>query len=747
MSTMSTTGLYEEDLHGTNPANLVTGEIQTLQVPGPDDYYFIIPKAAPYFTDSLKVYNAQTGQLYVENEDYLTGHFFIEAMDSIGRPINGSIRFMKRTIQGQVRLEYRTIGGQWGFSDSAILAELSNRQLNPLIRTWAQIDVLPALFPVLEHNQAVNSLIGSAQILEALEALTAVVEASAEGASQSHLLDFANPHRVTKAQVLLGLVQNYAMATDTEARAGLRDDVYMSSRAVYLQVVDKALTPLNAHIAAQGNVHGLTAADLNLGRVPNFSAASPTEAVDITNNITLLTPYTGALLFEQLSNVPRIDALENLIRDHIADTNNPHQLTPAILGMYSNAEIDQKLADIAGGGGDATTFGGKTPAEWEDSFTSVDDVESVIDKVRIQHEENIALIQTVSLTSSWTPADETAYQGSLIGSATAGYGMYGVINSFNSVNLIQGSDVPQIPNLATLRNAADGWASAEDAVYVIAPNGALRAYGSASVAAPVGWKDDVSFNTANALEAVWATASLVYMRKRGTPANGSNPAIPGDLYMYGAATPLTLVSPSSEGPVTIFTSSQQTYIGETSVLEIADDVFVGRGTAPWVSAINAVITAVSAEIDGIDNTDFIRDIRIGDTHVIITSSVQGDLYVYQINRTGNNVTGVVRVTDPAIFDTHGTLVPIGAITGVKAVSGAYKHFCIVTADDEALFFGDNSQGQCEVDNAAGPFLSIAAGNNFTVTVNTKHQTMFWGNSPDNSMLYGNRGITIEEVTP
>jgi hypothetical protein len=746
MSTMSTTGLYEEDLYGTNPANLVTGEIQTLQVPGPDDYYFIIPKAAPYFADSLKVYNHQTGVLYVENVDYLIGHYFIEAMDSIGRPICGSIRFMKRTIQGQARLEYRTVGGQWGFSDSAILAELSNRQLNPLIRTWAQIDVLPALFPVLEHNQPVNSLIGSAQILEALEDLTAVIEASAEGASQSHLLDFANPHKVTKAQVLLGLVQNYGMATDVEAKAGTRSDVYMSARAVYLQVMDKALTPLNAHINAIGNVHGLTAADINLGRVPNFSAATPTEAIDITNNNTLLTPYTAALLITELANVPRIDALENLIRNHINDVNNPHHLTPAILGMYSNAQIDQKLADLSAGGGDATTFGGKTPAEWEDGFTSVDDVESVIDKVRVQHETNITLIQTVGLESNWTPSMESAYQGSLVGSATAGHDMYGVMNAFGSVNVIQASAAPQIPNLDTLRKAADGWASAKNAVYVIAPNGSLRAYGSASVAAPVGWKDDVSFNPANAIEAVWATAGLVYMRKRGTPA-GAGPAIPGDLYMYGSSTALTLVSPSSEGPVAMFMNAQQTFVGETSILEIANDVFKGRGTAPWVTAINAIITSVTATIKGKDATDFIRDVRVGDTNVIISSSKRGDLYVYQINRTGNTITSIVAVADPFIFDTHGVKVPIGTITGTKAVSGIATHFCILTSDGKALFFGDNSQGQCEVDDAAGPFLTIAAGNNYTVTVNDRHQTMFWGNSPDNSMVYGDRGITVEEVTP
>jgi hypothetical protein len=746
MSTMSTTGLYPEDLTGTNPLNLVTGEIQTLQVPGPDDYYFIIPKAAPYFTDSLKVYNAQTGQLYVENVDYLTGHFFIEAMDSIGRPINGSIRFMKRTIQGQVRLEYRTIGGQWGFSDTAILAELSNRQFNPLIRSWGQIDVLPALFPSLEHQQPINSLVGSAEIKKALEDLAAVIEASAEGASQSHLLDFNNPHKVTKAQVLLGLVQNYAMATDAEARAGTRDDVYMSSRAVFLQITDKALNPLNAHINARGNVHGLVAADINLGRVPNFPAATPTEAVDITNNSTLLTPYTGSLLIQQLSNVPRIDALENLIKQHIADTNNPHKLTPAILGMYSNAQIDQKLADIAGGGGDATTFGGKTPAEWEDGFVAVADAESVIDKVRVQHETNIALLQAVSLESPWTPANESAYQSWLIGAAQAGYSAYSVSNSLWSTLLVQSATGVQIPNVDVMRNAQENWSGVKDASYVVAPNGSLRAYGPASVAAPVGWKDDVSFDPANALEAVWATSGLVYMRKRSIPA-GTGEATPGDLYVYGASTPLTLVATSAQGAAGVFTSSQHLFIGETTIVELADDTFQGRGQAGWVTAINAVIAALETEINSKSAGDVIRNACVGDTHVVFTSSVRGDLYVYQINRTGNNVTGVTRVANPVIFDGNGTVVPIANITGITWCTGQYSHFGMVTADGGALFFGDNSQGQCEVDNKAGPFLAVVAGFNYTVTINDKHQTMFWGNSPDNSMLYGTRGTVIEEVTP
>ncbi|MBG7006393.1 hypothetical protein I5G20_13505, partial [Pseudomonas aeruginosa] len=128
------TGLYPFDPNGTNPQNFIKGERQTLQVPDGDDYYFIIPFAAPFFVDSLRLFNPLTNQTYVEGVDYLIGHWFIEAMESIGRPIAGSIRIMKRSINAMIGMDYRTIGGQWGFSNQQILAELARKQYNPLIR-------------------------------------------------------------------------------------------------------------------------------------------------------------------------------------------------------------------------------------------------------------------------------------------------------------------------------------------------------------------------------------------------------------------------------------------------------------------------------------------------------------------------------------------------------------------------------------------------------------------------------------
>lgn len=47
---------------------------------------------------------------------------------------------------------------------------------------------------------------------------------------------------------------------------------------------------LNQHTAATGNVHGLTKDDIDLELVPNFALATKQEAIGAVNNTTLMSP-------------------------------------------------------------------------------------------------------------------------------------------------------------------------------------------------------------------------------------------------------------------------------------------------------------------------------------------------------------------------------------------------------------------------------------------------------------------------
>lgn len=739
MSTMSTTGLYAEDLYGTNPANHITNEIQTLQVPGADDYYFIIPLAAPFFADSMQVYNAQTSAKYTENVDYELGHYFIDAMDSIGRPICGSIRFLKRSIVGQVRLQYRTIGGVWGFSDTEILAELSNKRLNPLVRTWGQIAPIPYAFPPLSHDQPLNSLVGSEEIRDAIERLTAVIEETHGGSSDTHATNYNNPHKVTAAQVGLPLVPNFAMATDTQAIAGLRSDLFLSPLGAKLLITEIAIKPLQAHINAKGNVHGMTAADINLGNVPNYPAATPTTAVDVTNDRVLLTPYTASLLFQRLSNSQLVQELSDKLNAHILDENNPHKVTPSKIGTYTALQIDQKIAAGGGGGsgGDAATFGGKTPSEWEDGFVGVQNAEDLLTKVTDQTEANTAVVLAVLVEDPVDQAQVEALRKQLIAATYAGYNTYSVINGNNTAAFVEATGQDNFPE--QLKQSVDSWFARKDAYYYIAANGSVHASGSAAIQAPAGYRDDASFLVANRISRIWASKDTVFIQ-RWT----ANTQAPGELLAYTSSTGApTVVKPAADGTAMVLTNSQLVQTEENILIEAPTNSFKAYGTGDWVTKSNAAVANALQRLKTVDPTDVINSVALSDNYLIFMGSTTGTLLVYDIVRAA----GVYTITYNAapVWRNANGVVPTAQVTNAQMVTGRYGHVIAITADGRVFGIGDNSNGQLDVDPVYGTFLSATAGNGFTTSVTANNRVQFWGDSPDNSLLYINKPKYVMET--
>lgn len=742
----STTNLYPEDLNGTNPLNLIKNEVHTLQVPqNPKDFYFIIPYAAPFFVDSLRVFNNATGDEYYEGDDFLVGHRFIEAMDSIGRPIAGSIRFMRFDIIGQVRLEYRTIGGNWGFSDAAILRELSHKTYNPLVRSWGDIDVLPYSFPPLIHDQPLNELVGSPELHASLERIADILEASAAGATQNHLNDFNNPHRVTKEQVKLGNVPNFKMADDTESTECLRSDLFANPRGVLLAIQEHALKPLNAHINARGNVHGMVPADIGLGNVPNFPAATPAQAIDPTNNNTLLTPYTASLLVQKLQNDPRLDQLIIDFQNHIT-AYNPHNVTPAMIGTYTAAEIDQKIAagGGGGGGGNALPFGGETPDQWEAKFPAVDDINTMLEGIGDQYQDRNGEMSSVDMASPLTPEVIAEENSRKIAWAFGAYAAYGIYNSLNQCHIVASSETKvganQFPE-ATFANGQNHWASDKDANYYIDSIGAIHYWGANVVPVPAAYRSGAGFVPANASAGIWASKDYFW-----TMLQSNN-----SLHRFNRAGAKT---------VEIAADVALAYVGNGMVdprpigiaeVGMDDPVITPFGDASWKTAFNAakatwapkkfldcrigteylnviLFTGEAPTVDPNDPTNSTPDTR------------EYSLKIYKIN-FGASIT-LTDVTNTIDIRNHsdGTITKANLVTGTTQVAGSYTHFVFTkprpgSTLSDLLSYGDNSQGQLEMLPTSAPFLSIAAGYQYTITINRKNFVEFWGNSTDNSMFY------------
>ena len=101
---------YPFDPYGTASTNLITNENQVLTPANGDNYHYIVPKWAPYFLASLKIYHAGSSRYLVEGIDYYGSHWFHAASHLTELEVYGSITFVDTSLSGTVTLEYQTIG-------------------------------------------------------------------------------------------------------------------------------------------------------------------------------------------------------------------------------------------------------------------------------------------------------------------------------------------------------------------------------------------------------------------------------------------------------------------------------------------------------------------------------------------------------------------------------------------------------------------------------------------------------------
>lgn len=157
-----------------------------------------------------------------------------------------------------------------------------------------------------------------------------------------HIADRNNPHAVTKAQVGLGSVQNYGIATKADAETGTNNALYMTPLRVKEAITAQAGTALNAHIADKANPHAVTKAQVGLGSVENYGIAAQSEATTGTSNVKYMTPLRVKEAITAQAVAP--------LNSHISNTNNPHAVSKAQVGLGSvqNYGIATKVEAEAG---------------------------------------------------------------------------------------------------------------------------------------------------------------------------------------------------------------------------------------------------------------------------------------------------------------------------------------------------------------------------------------------------------------
>jgi hypothetical protein len=341
MST-NTTVSYDFDPSGTLAANKITGEITVLSAPNYSDFYFIVPRAAPYFVESLQIIHLPTSRVLVRGVDWVPSYRFHDASLACAKEIAGAITFYDKTLAGAIRYNYQTIGGPWTLDETKILELLSNAVTDPRVTTWEQVVERPIDFPVIDHQWNLTDLVGMSAVVEAANAIAEAIAESGSAALPAHLADHNNPHQVTQAQVGLDQVQNYPIATPTEAATGTATNRYMTPLRTRQAITAVLATTLDVHTADQNNPHGVNAQQVGLGSVANYPVASTTEAQAGASTVKYMTPaLVKAAIDSQVMAV---------LTPHVQSTANPHQTTKAqvALGSVENYPVADTATARAG---------------------------------------------------------------------------------------------------------------------------------------------------------------------------------------------------------------------------------------------------------------------------------------------------------------------------------------------------------------------------------------------------------------
>ncbi len=360
---MSTSNpVYPFDPTGTKASNRIVGELQVLTPPNYSDFYFIVPKFAPYFETGLQIVHLATGRVLVKGRDYVLSHKFQEASLATAKPVYGSITFYDKTLAGACRIDYQTIGGNWTQSEDAILELVNNAVTDPRTTTWEQVINPPERFPVIDHEWDIGSdMVGASELEAAILAISAAIRESSDAGLPAHLADYNNPHRVTAAQIGLGLVPNLPLASPAQAVAGTSNDFLMSPLRVRQAIVDYMGSTIQAHIDDQSNPHGVNKTQVGLGSVLNYGIATIPESEAGSVNVKYMTPATvkAAIQFQ----------VGNTLASHVGATNNPHQTTKAQVGL--GQVMDYPIADALTARAGISNAHYMTPAMVREAITAL----------------------------------------------------------------------------------------------------------------------------------------------------------------------------------------------------------------------------------------------------------------------------------------------------------------------------------------------------------------------------------------
>ena len=671
----SVTYTYPFDVSGKSTANRIEREVHTVQFGG--DKACVFPDASPFFKESVTVYNAQTGDELVLDKDYVFGHYFAAATESIGRPVYGSIVIVNQSVSKLISVTYQTLGGRWGVSEKGLTGELANTLYNPAIRNWEEIEGLPEAFPPISHDQNIGDFVGSDKLLDGLRAIADAIVQNAEGVTSGHMVDYNNPHHVTAAQVGLGNVPNIGIASQTEAEQAESNSVLMTPLRTLQTINAQILPTVQEHLNDKRNPHDVTKAQVGLGNVQNYPVASDSDLKSGVATDRYVTVANLATYFSLHSTSVEVGEIRDRLNEHLRDYNNPHQTTATQVGAYTKEEVDKLVGSVQAQ--NTSKFANKTEQEWRDSLPTIDDVETIHTKVSEEFASIANSIAGIDIVDGATTNQV------VVKNVVAGYNMYAVTTSADKVITVGQSLLDDVHMKS--HNFFHGRACA----YAINADGLVYSVGTEAVTPPAEYRPGSASPAVKPIKVI-GNQGVAYLLRE-------------------------------DGRVLKFTKTSSEYLSYTDIADMATSF----GTVE-----HTVFLHKDGTLTALGDTNYVAAIQpLLDKAPACSRIAVGDKYIFSLGLNGR-LTGW-QVTS-RVNSNNETVTSAGLIELKEDISkniyididGVLNDFIFLTNSGTLKGYGDNDNGQLNFTDRVKKVISVSAGDSFLVSVDEDWGVIVWG---------------------
>lgn len=346
---------YPLDLLGEAPSNLVV-ENRTLTRKAIDGRSFVIPKAAPFFADSVVI--KHNGIPLEKGRDY---HLILpspELTHEVKKSIFGGIIFNTLNISQVVEITAQTIGGDWNLPINNVVEEMSNLINNPSFSTWSQIVGTPAGLPPNEHMHDWNATKGYDDLIGSLNLLALSIMETTGGASGGNSALIAHtqsPTAHTPSQVGLGNVPNYGLATYQQLSGKNPPANKLTTPRDVLYMLEDRVLPSVRNLSVQ--LQTLQGID---GDVSQKLTALNTKIKDLEDSLETL-DNSDSLVNSNLNGLShRVDALNVTLSTINSNTQNAIEKYNALNGKFNAvlrdfSTLSSEFEELSNGNADHST--------------------------------------------------------------------------------------------------------------------------------------------------------------------------------------------------------------------------------------------------------------------------------------------------------------------------------------------------------------------------------------------------------